>query len=108
MSGYPEHVKTFDHTALAALPAYPALRQALNDIAEQADMPLDEFLGAVRDMATTTPHADCCPDCRTVAAWPHKVNNTDGWLQCHYRCPNCPRAWTCGYSVGFPGLFNQL
>lgn len=108
MASYPDRVRTFDHTTLAQNPSYPTLRRALNNLASTSDVPLDEFLGAVRDMAATTPYADCCPNCREVLAWPHKVTNTGGRLQCAYHCPDCSHTWTCGYSAAAPALLDQI
>lgn len=103
---YETAVRSFDHTPLADLKTYPALRKALNDISTEAHdvANLAEFLDAVRDMALTAPYADSC-DCSTKddpPAWPHKVDRDRDWLRCGYRCDRCSREWTCGYSVDLP------
>lgn len=108
---YVSAVRSFDHTPLSRLDGYPALRQALSDLANQAgQVALDEFLAAVRDMTLTAPYADCCARCRETGdglseiAWPHAVDrDVNGWLTCRYRCRR-GHAWTCGYAVDFPRL----
>src|SRR5258708_21114287 len=57
-TAYHRLVRSFDHSDLAALPAYPALRQALGDIACQVpDTALAAFAVAVSDMAVPPPFA---------------------------------------------------
>ena len=47
---YHRLVRSFDHSDLAALPGYPALRQALGDIASQVpDAALAAFAAALGD-----------------------------------------------------------
>lgn len=113
---YNSAVRSFDHTAMASLDGYPALREAINDFANQADASLAEVLEAVRDMVLTAPFADCCDRCRQhpdylgpngdvgylKMAWPHAVERDGDWLRCTYRCPRCAYVWTCGYSVHSP------
>lgn len=110
---YATTVRSFDHTALARLETYPALREALNDFANQHEGSLAEALEAVRDMVLTAPYADCCDRCRQhpdylgpngdvsylKTAWPHAVTRDGDWLYCSYICPRCSHEWTCGYSV---------
>lgn len=110
---YNNAVRSFDHSAIAGLDAYPALREALNAFANQCGASLAEALEAVRDMVLTAPYADCCDRCRQhpdylgpngdlgylKQAWPHAVVRDGGWLTCTYRCPRCAHTWTCGYSV---------
>lgn len=114
---YQSAVRSFDHHDLAALATYPALRRALNDFANEADVGLAVFLGAVQDMALTAPFADCCPRCRQAPeyldpagdgsylqqTWPHAVERNGGWLKCSYRCSRCSITWRCGYSVRSAG-----
>jgi len=101
---YDTAVRSFDHAALANLPAYHRLREALDAIAHEAkDVSLSDFLEAVQDMALTTPYGDTC-DCASadssyLPTWPHKVDRDGDWLNCAYRCGRCGCEWTCGYSV---------
>ena len=101
MTTYDEAVHSFDHTSLAALPAYTRLRQALSDLANesagQGGMELAGFLAAAQDMAATAPYADMCDHC-TELAWPHAVKRDDGWITGTYRCGR-GHTWTCGYAV---------
>ena len=110
---YDEAVRTFDHSALAALPAYPALRQALNDLANQAPdgTKLADLLSAVRDMAATAPYADMCsscarrgPDTEYKMCWPHAAEREDGYIRGTYRCGR-GHTWQCGYAVAIAGMF---
>src|SRR5260370_10176697 len=72
-------VRSFDHSDLAALPAYPALRQALGDIACQVpDTALAAFAVAVSDMAVTAPFADLCGTCSDECARDHPPAPTAG------------------------------
>lgn len=108
---YETAVRTFDHTAVASLGAYHRLREALNDIARDADgVSLGDLLEAVRDAALTTPYADSCECVSGFAtyppAWPHRVDRINDWLTCHYRCPWCHREWTCGYAVDAMAWFS--
>lgn len=109
MTTHSDAVRSFDHTNLAALKSYGPLRQALSDLANQANgaVTLAEFLDAVRDMALTAPYADCCTDCRDrdpEMTWPHAVDRSpDGWLTCHYRC-RAGHVWTCGYAATLPEI----
>lgn len=111
---YDSAVRSFNHASIARLAAYPALREALNDLCNQsAEVTLAELLDAVRDMTLTAPFADCCDVCRRhpaylspdgdpnylKMAWPHAVTRKGDWLSCTYRCPRCSHTWTCGYSV---------
>ena len=117
-TAYHRLVRNFDHSDLAALPGYPALRQALGDIASQVpDTALAAFAAAVRDMAVTTPFADLCGTCSDQCAcdhppgpdggpcrcgdscyWPHAAARTDNWITGSYRCRQ-GHAWTCGYPI---------
>ena len=113
---YGTAVRSFDHAALAGLASYPALREAINDFANEADAPLAYVLDAIRDMVLTAPYADCCDRCRQhpdyvgpdgnadylKMAWPYVVERKGDWLRCTYRCPRCSYVWTCGYSVHSP------
>lgn len=116
---YNTAVRSFNHAKIAQLAAYPALRDALNDLCNQGEeITLAELLEAVRDMALTAPFSDCCDVCRRhpdylrpdgdpnylVPAWPYAVERKGDWLNCKYRCPRCSHVWTCGYSVHSPGL----
>ena len=116
---YDTAVRSFNHENFAKLAAYPALRDALNDLCNQSsEVTLAELLEAVRDMTLTAPFADCCGVCRRhpeylkpggdptylKMAWPHAVERKGRWLKCTYRCPRCSHIWTCGYSVDAPGL----
>lgn len=106
---YESEVRSFDHERLAHFEPYHRLRQALNDLSNEASehVKLGEFLDAVRDMALTAPYADTCPACRgkepgnyLQMTWPHAVERDDGgWLDCTYRCPRCAHVWHCGYAV---------
>lgn len=113
-ASYSNDVRTFNHSTIAALAAYPALREAINDLANQGEeITLAELLDAMRDMTLTAPFADCCDVCRRhpdylgsngsldylKLAWPHAVTRKGDWLTCLYRCPRCSHTWTCGYSV---------
>jgi hypothetical protein len=97
-------LRSFDHSPLAALPAYPLLRQALSDVANQAaaagrPVDLGMFLRAARDMAATAPYADCCEECDGARIWwPHKVVCEGGWITGTYRCDS-GHIWECGYSI---------
>src|SRR5262249_62227289 len=78
-TAYHRLVRSFDHSDLAALPAYPALRQALGDIACQvADTALAAFVAAVRDMTVTAPFADLCGACSDESAPDHRPGPHDG------------------------------
>jgi hypothetical protein len=108
---YATCVRSFDHTNLTRGAAYPELRRAISDLANQCGegVSLADFLEAVRDMALTAPYADCCERCRRTPtggiAWPHRVDRDPrGWLTCHYRCVRCNHTWTCGYAADFPGV----
>lgn len=101
-SVYLGHVRSFDHSQLAALPAYQALRQALSDLANQAGLDLGDLLAAVRDMTVTAPYGDCCTSCgRGNISWPHSGVRHDGWLTGYYRCP-AGHQWKCGYAIAVP------
>jgi len=109
-TAYHRLVRSFDHSDLAALPGYPALRQALGDIASQVpDTALAAFAAAVRDMAVTAPFADLCGTCSDHCArdhppvsedepcrcgqfcyWPHAAARTDDWITGSYRCATGP------------------
>lgn len=76
-STYSKLVRTFDHAHLARLPAYQALRQALSDLGNQfnaderpREQPttLDDFLGAIRDMALTAPTPTAVSTATTATA----------------------------------------
>lgn len=104
---YSKEVHSFDHRSLAQLHAYQALRQALSDIANEAQgVTLTDFLAAVRDMAVTAPFGDTCPNCKDAyhMNWSHRVDRDGDWLKCTYRCHICKHVWTCGYSVDMPGM----
>lgn len=116
-TSYANTVRSFNHASIARLAAYPALRDALNDLCNQGEeITLAELLDAVRDMTLTAPFADCCDVCRRhpdylrpepdgfslEPAWPHAVERKGDWLTCTYRCPRCSHFWTCGYSVHSP------
>jgi DNA-directed RNA polymerase subunit M/transcription elongation factor TFIIS len=108
-NAYSEHVRSFDHAALASLGTYQRLRQALSDLAEEAGdegVPLDRFLEAVRDMATTTPFSDSGRECcgSEVDAWPHRVERAGERITGTYRCPQCGHTWNCNYNVNSTGL----
>src|SRR5260221_14094111 len=78
-TAYHRLVRSFDHSDLAALPAYPALRQALGDIACQVpDTALAAFAVAVSDMAVTPPFADLCGTCSDECARDHPPAPTAG------------------------------
>jgi len=111
-------VRNFDHSDLAALPGYPALRQALGEIAcHVADSALAGFAAAVRDMVVTAPFADLCGTCNDQCArdhapgpdtgpcrcgdscyWPYAAARTDDWITGSYRCRQ-GHTWTCGYPI---------
>jgi hypothetical protein len=117
-TGYHRLVRSFDHSDLAALPGYPALRQALGDIASQmAVTALAAFAAALRDMAITAPFADLCGTCCDQCArdhppgsdgrpcrcgdscyWPHAAARADDWITGSYRCRQ-GHTWTCGYPI---------
>ncbi len=105
---YLDEVRSYDHTGLAAAPAYVRVREALSDLANQAPpMDLPAFLAAVRDMAATTPYGDRCDSCDQAAGewdgrlwWPHAATVEEGWLTGTYRCDH-GHTWTCGYAVSF-------
>lgn len=121
-TAYHRLVRSFDHSDLAALPAYPALRQALGDIAcHVADTALAAFAAAVRNMAVTAPFADVCGTCRDDCArghppgpdgepcrcgescyWPYAVARKAYWITGSYRCRQ-GHTWTCAYSIGIAG-----
>jgi hypothetical protein len=121
-TAYHRLVRSFDHSDLAALPAYPALRQALGDIACQvADTALAAFVAAVRDMAVTAPFADLCGACSDDCARDHRPGPDDGpcrcgqscywpyaaarkadWITGSYRCRQ-GHTWTCGYPISIAG-----
>jgi hypothetical protein len=70
---YEQVARIFDHELLSSLPAYPALRGALSDLAGQAGergIELAALLDAVGDMAATTPYGDTCERCERLQ-WPH-------------------------------------
>ena len=105
-SVYLEHVRSFDHSQVAALPAYQTLRQAISDLANQAEMDLDDLLAAVRDMTVTAPYGDCCASCgRDSISWPHSGVRDDGWLTGQYRCP-AGHQWKCGYAIAGPSYWD--
>jgi len=117
-TAYHRLVRSFDHSDLAALPGYPALRQALCDIASHvADSALAAFAAAVRDMAVTAPFADLCgacndecsaghphgPDgrpcrCGDYCYWPYAAARKTDWITGSYRCRQ-GHTWTCGYPI---------
>lgn len=98
-SAYRDHVRSFDHSDLAKLRSYERVREALSELAREADGTLlVDFIDAGRDMASTTPFADSCETCHE-ARWPHKVERAGNWLNGTYSCSTCDRTWTCGYSV---------
>jgi hypothetical protein len=97
---YEQAAGTFDHSPIAALPAYAAVRKALNDLAGQGGdchIKLAALLDAARDMVITTPYADVCDRCHEMR-WPHAAERDGGWLACSYRCP-CGNTWTCNYAA---------
>jgi hypothetical protein len=96
-------LRSFDHAPLATLAAYPLLRQALGDVANQAaagcPVDLGMFLRAARDMAATAPYADCCEECADARIWwPHIVIREGGWITGTYRCDS-GHVWECGYDI---------
>jgi hypothetical protein len=121
-TAYHRLVRSFDHSDLAALPGYPALRQALGDIASQVpDTAFAAFAAAVRDMAVTAPFADLCGTCSDQCArdhpagrdggpcqcgdscyWPHAAARADDWITGSYRCRQ-GHTWTCGYPISIAG-----
>jgi hypothetical protein len=95
---------------MARLPAYAALRQALDDIATHAQaegMTLGEFLDALHDMGATTPFADSCQHCQdpddTGPWWPHAATRDGAWITGTYRCAR-GHQWTCGYAITITAL----
>lgn len=112
----PTGVRSFDHTALAALPEYRQLQAALDKLAHAAnaaDLDLggqQGFLNAVVDAAAGMPYGDHCSQCRTPedavqpTAHPFKIEQDEsGWLNCFYRCA-AGHTWRCGYGVSAPLL----
>lgn len=104
---YADAARAFDHAPIAGLPGYAALRQALNDLSEQAGqmgITVAELLAAARDMTATTPYGDLCRDCGTLT-WPHAVELTHAaelggpQLDCRYRCGGCGRTWPCRWQA---------
>lgn len=99
-------IQDYDHSRLAALPAYQDLRKAINDIANQSagsdPVSVAEFLKAITDMALTTPYADICRECGNAGIhemyWPHSAIRDGDWIRGQYRCRN-GHSWSCGYSV---------
>lgn len=105
---YESEVRSFNHENLANFESYHRLRQALNDLSNEASehVTLVELLDAVRDMALTAPYADSCPTCRGKTpdnylqmTWPHAVERKGDYLTCTYRCPRCDQTWNCSYAV---------
>jgi hypothetical protein len=104
-------VKSFDYSAIAWLPEYHAARKALNDLAVALDRGKAEVPGgysarlrAVREMAESTPLADCCSRCQGLGLadghiyWPFRGDVKDGWLQDTYRCER-GHVWTRGVEL---------
>jgi hypothetical protein len=86
---YDEAARSFDHSMLATLPAYARLRQALNDLADEAgehDVELAVLLDAARDMTATNPLRRRLRALRHLAM-ASCVERDGGWLTCSYRCP---------------------
>ncbi|MEU9839722.1 hypothetical protein AB0C69_10930 [Actinomadura sp. NPDC048032] len=117
-------VRSYDHTALSRLPAYRALRAALNDLAtqsEQTDLTLADWLAAAQDMAITTPYGDMCKECRDrcvrtnkdrgrgglcpcdayATYWPHAAVRQGDRIRGTYTCAQ-GHTWTCGWAVDLP------
>lgn len=111
--------RDFDHSALAAAPAYAALRQALSDLANETaetcpSMTLTDFLDAVRDATVTAPNGDMCRECNRACGcdstraeawpcdhyrlwWPHAVLRREHGYTGRYRCGS-GHEWVCSFS----------
>lgn len=107
-----EELNPFNHFELAGMPSYHALREAMNDLANETGwnpcldgMTITEFLKHVRDMAMTVRYGDFCDRCfgkgsLAPTRWPHRIQlDEHGGVLAHYRCRDCGNGWTCGWAL---------
>jgi hypothetical protein len=104
--------RNFDHSALAKLPEYHALRQAVDALGRRLDelqhedvhlIDREAFIEVAGDMARTSYAADCCTSCGDLC-WPFAAKIENDWMKGAYFCPVCNRSWTCGYTVNLEML----
>ncbi len=109
MSTRADEPRTFDHSAIAALPEYHDARVAIDALADALDrmagprLSRAQFVEAVADMVRTSYAANVCQHCAEhtpfVPSWPHAATVQNGWMIGTYRCPVTGRTWTCSYAV---------
>jgi hypothetical protein len=96
-------IKSFDHSPLAALPEYHAVRQAVDALGRCLDdddrgFSREDFIEAVCDVAATSYAGDICAPCWEMA-WPHSGEVKGRQLWGRYRCSKCGRYWSRGYTT---------
>lgn len=103
----PARIRNFDNSALAELPEYQRAAAALNDLVHaanraEAGIGQDQWLAAVRDLTAAIPFMDMCDGCERPAVPSAAEIDDKGWMTASYRCHNCGRRWTCGWSTDTP------
>ena len=99
----PAGVRRFDHTRIAAVPAYRAAGLALRELVlalqdARTGMTQEQLLEAVRDLTATAGMFDDCPECLEQLMPPVQVRLGDGGVLCLYRCLGCEHIWMCSWS----------
>lgn len=121
----PTGVRTFNHEDLAALPAYTAVRVALDQLTKEVAacqergqavvLRQEDFLELARDAAASTSFADNCERCENRAiredldldpiTYPCAVElDGRGGLVAGYLCPRCGHRWRTSWSLDAPTI----